>query len=203
MYCVILAAGKSKRIGKDKAFLKIGKETFISTISGKLKKFAKIIIVSNKNNFEKIKKELSGLTIIINKKYHLGQIYSVKLAIRYLIKNKINTPLMIHLIDQPLIRKSTYKKLISQYKKNTNKIIIPYTLNNDKKRKRGHPIIIPQLYFPLVLKAPYDIGLHWVTHHKEVRIKNVYVNDKNIIKDIDTIDDYRNMILYNYSYGYK
>jgi len=30
MYSVVLAGGKSKRIGKDKAFLKIGKKIFIS-----------------------------------------------------------------------------------------------------------------------------------------------------------------------------
>ncbi len=193
MYSVILSAGKSERMGRDKAFLKIDGEYFIVRIFKKLKDFSdKIIIVAGNHNYDKIKKLFPNQTVLLNADYELGQINSVKVAVKHIIENQIETPIMINLIDQPLIKKSTYKKITEAYKKNKNKIIIPYTKKEDGNFKRGHPIIIPQKYFKLILKAPYEKGLHWVTHHKKAELKNIFVKDKGIIKDFDTYKEYIN-----------
>ena len=191
MYSIILAAGKSKRMGVDKAFLEINGKSFIEIITEKLKDISKIIIVAGKHNFKKINNIYGNkFKIILNDNYKLGQINSVKLAVSYLIKNNIKESVMINLVDQPLIKKATYKKMILEHKKNKDKIIIPFTKIEKDKNKRGHPIIIPNTYFNLILKAPYDKGLHWVTHHKKVKVKDIYISDRNIIKDFDTYEDY-------------
>lgn len=193
MYSVILSAGKSERMGRDKAFLKIDGEYFIDRIFKKLDPFSdKIIIVAGNHNYDKIKKLFPNQTVLLNADYELGQINSVKVAVKHIIENQIETPIMINLVDQPLIKKSTYKKITEAYKKNKNKIIIPYTKKEDGSFKRGHPIIIPQKYFKLILKAPYEKGLHWVTHHKKVELKDIFVKDKGIIKDFDNYKEYIN-----------
>lgn len=195
MYSVILAAGRSKRIGRDKAFLKIKKRNFIDIIINKLKRISDdIIIVAGKHNYKKLKKH-TNYTVLLNSKYQLGQINSLKIAIKH-IRNKAMA-IILHLVDQPLIKQKTYKKLLLYYRKNTNKIIIPKVkvrIDGITRYKRGHPIIIPKNYFNLILKAPYDKGLHWVIHNKKAKIKEVIVKDKMILKDIDTKKDFIEII---------
>ncbi|NLH38491.1 MAG: nucleotidyltransferase family protein [Elusimicrobia bacterium] len=196
MISLILSAGKSKRMGSDKAFLKYANKTFIETIISKLKPVSdNIIVIAGKHNIKKIREMLSeDINVILNPDYKLGQINSVKVAVKYLLKNNIKEPIMVNLIDQPYIRKETYKKIVNFYKKNKKYIIIPKakisdSTSNNYFYKRGHPIIIPPEYFDLILKAPYDKGLHFVTHHKKAKVKDITVNDKMILKDTDTPEE--------------
>ena len=59
--------------------------------------------------------------------------------------------------------------------------------------KRGHPIIIPKIYWHLCFDGPDDKGLHWVTHHPEVKVLDLFVDDDNILKDFDTPEDYNRL----------
>ncbi len=190
---VILAAGKSKRIGRDKAFLLYKGKSFLENIIIKLKKItSNLIIICGIHNSKMIKKVAKRYKAFIttNTKYNLGQIYSVKLAVKTLKRKKIKMPLIIHLIDQPHIKEETYHKLIKAYWKNRCIIVPRYYIKEEKRYKRGHPIIIPPKYFKLLLKNPYNEGLHWLIHHKSVKVKDVSVEDKTVIEDIDTQDDY-------------
>ncbi len=196
IFSVILAAGNSKRMGKDKAFLKYKKSFFLKEIHKKLKKLSdEVIIVTNKKNYEKIKNLFPSSKVILNNKPELGQINSVKIASKYIMKSKEKAAIMINLVDQPLIKPKTYKILLQEFKNNNSKIIIPVIeiKNKEKRIKRGHPIIIPYKYLKLIIKAPYLKGLHWVTHHKNAKIKEIKVKDKGIIKDFDTPHDYKKL----------
>lgn len=196
MIGVILAAGKSSRMGKDKAFLKLNGKYFVNIIFKKIIPLTQhLIIVSNEKNYERFKKHFANKAVIIkNTITELGQIYSLKLAVKYIRKRKIKGPVILNLCDQPLIKESTYKKLKEEQRKNRDFLLIPAVKLNKTRIKRGHPVIIPQKYFDLVLKAPYDKGLHWVTHHPEVKVKNIIVKDKNILKDFDTRKEYQNFL---------
>jgi len=65
--CILLASGQSKRIGEDKAFLKLDGQTFLKTIVKKLyEKYDEIILSINKdeeiyqkNKHKKIKRQES------------------------------------------------------------------------------------------------------------------------------------------------
>ena len=57
MECVILAAGSSSRLGRDKALVDVGSQTLISWISRRLSgRVANITIVANDSNFVEISK---------------------------------------------------------------------------------------------------------------------------------------------------
>lgn len=196
MYLIILAAGKSKRIGGgDKAFLKYKDKTFIENIIEKISdKVKKILIVSGNHNYKSIKNKLnntSNIIIIKNTKYHLGQIYSVKLAIRYINENLKPDHIMIHLIDQPHIKRTTYLKMIKFFNSKKEVVIPAFFIKKENKLKRGHPVIIPKKYLNLVLKSPYSQGLHWFIHHKDVKTYNIILKDISVIQDIDTLHDFK------------
>jgi len=102
--------------------------------------------------------------------------------------------IMICLVDQPLIKEETYWKIASFSAENPDRIIIPKflkKLEGDQKYKRGHPIVIPQKFRKLCMIGALEKGLHWVTHHPDVEIKEIIVEDEGIIRDFDTMSDYK------------
>jgi len=103
---VILAGGKSKRFGKNKAFLKVGNKILINLIVDKMRKLSdELIIVTNTpEKFYYLNVKLSK--DIIKNKGPLGGIYTGL----YIAKNKsilviacdmpfLNTPLIKHIIS--------------------------------------------------------------------------------------------------------
>jgi len=209
---VILSAGKSKRMGSEKALLTYDGRRFIEIILSELRRFdfEKIIVVLGNHNEKKIRGEvdLGKAEILINSQNELGQIYSVKLAACHLLKTN-SRAFMLCLVDQPLVKKGTYGKIVDFFKENCDCIVIPKCLREARNQKseggelrrgkdpknhslykRGHPIIIPRVYWNLILETPAGESLHWVTHHKKVKVKDVIVDDSNILKDFDTPRDY-------------
>lgn len=73
---VILAGGKSSRMGEDKAFLQLGSRTMIEELISRLsERFAKLIIIAN--TIEKYRKfDLEVFSDIIPEKGPLGGIYT-------------------------------------------------------------------------------------------------------------------------------
>jgi len=194
---IILAAGQSLRMGSPKAILEYKGKKFIEIIISNLKYagIRDINVVLGKDKAEILKRwKPETEKIIFNDKPELGQIYSLRLALEKIDKKN---DFIISLIDQPLIQKETYKKLIDFFLINRDFIIIPKCLKNisitGKEYKRGHPIIIPYIYRDLCFKGPIEKGLHWVTHHNNVKVKELIVNDSGIIKDFDTPEDYLGM----------
>lgn len=127
MTAIILAGGKSIRMkGKDKAFLKMGKQTLINQQLKLLKKiFQKIIIVTNSPQKYRNFRQIKIVTDVIPYQGPLGGIYSGLLA----SSDKYNFVLAC---DMPFIKISLIKYLLA--KKKNYDIILP------KIEKRVHPL---------------------------------------------------------------
>lgn len=114
--CVILAGGKNKRIGQEKAFLKIGKKTIIEQQKDTLSKiFEEIIIVTNTlNSFKNIKAKV--VKDIVPASGPLGGLYS-GLA----VSSNIHSFLIG--CDMPFINLKLIKFMIKQI--GENDIVVP------------------------------------------------------------------------------
>ena len=138
-YCIILAAGNSKRYDKnsDKLFSRIYGSPLISyTLMNILKVFSKdkIFIVINKNLSSPKRLYLKTFT---NNELVLGgstRFKSLKNAIK---KFKTDVNILIHDAARPNIEKSLLSKLKSEIEKKNNKLVVPYTsIKNSLKLKR-------------------------------------------------------------------
>jgi molybdenum cofactor cytidylyltransferase len=190
---VILSAGNSERMGFPKAILEYKGRKFLEIIISSLKNIGikEINIVLGKDRELILNKiSLTDEKVIFNDKPELGQIYSLRLALE---KMDRKNDFMICLVDQPLIKESTYKDMADLFSENKDCIIIPKFLREDNSYKRGHPIIIPSIYRDLCLIGPIDKGLHWVVHNENVKVKELITNDRNVIIDFDTMNDYLNI----------
>jgi molybdenum cofactor cytidylyltransferase len=87
-FCIILAAGHSKRLGRPKSLIDINGEYLIKYIVNKLSKFhLEIIIITNTELFDEINKSFQSVKVIINKNPELGRTGSLKLGLNYCCTN--------------------------------------------------------------------------------------------------------------------
>ena len=184
---VILAAGEGSRMGAiPKALLRIQDKTFLEIISENLflSVRGKVFIVLGYYS-ELIKKELKfeKEIILINSEPERGQLSSLQTAIRHMPEEV--TAIMVTLADLPLIKLSTYMKLIESWSLNSDMIHVPMADN-----KRGHPVIFPKRFFKDLLLAPQEKGARSVVRNNPDSLIQVEVQDKGIFRDFDTIEDY-------------
>lgn len=188
MNLVILASGESKRFGKDKLamYLKDKKiYQYTKDLYSDIKELDTKVIVSSrlylKDEFERI-----GFLFIKNNFPEYGISYSIRLAMKELIKRKKSEDAtMFATADQPLLSRKSILSLIQYYYKN-NKGIVSLAYRD----KMANPKIFSAKYNKELLNINGDIG------GRQIIKKNIsdfsYLNIDNYLEvfDIDTKDDY-------------
>jgi len=187
---IILAAGKSTRMGEPKPLVRFGKLTFLETILQNFKNagIEDISIVLG-HKADQVAKELnlSPNDFIINKNYQFGQFSSVQTGVKNLQPNC--TGVFLALVDQPQIGSNVLAKLRKNFEENPDKIVIPTF-----KGKRGHPPVLPKWLFPEILtansatqKTSAIIHSHWdKVYELEIGYENILwnMNTKRDLKKI-------------------
>lgn len=187
---IVLAAGDSSRMGTPKALLKYGDKTFLELAAQGLRgaEIEDIYVCVGKHSKEIINSAKNlNLKFVINPRPEDGMISSLRCALKEAREGA--DAIMLSLVDQPLIKSEIYKNLLKTCKQHQGSIIIA-KYNN---KKRGHPIILPSNVFNLCYEGPLDLGLHWVTHHKDVTVTDMNTQDIAVITDVDTLEDYKKL----------
>lgn len=208
---VILAAGGSSRMGGPKALLEYGGRSFIETVRAALAEAGagRIIAVLGGHSGEILEKwKPDDVVFAVNPRPEDGQLSSLRTGLEAAPES--SEAVMICLVDQPAIAPRTYRDIIGFWAAHKDSIIIPRverlsspppatnhepraTSHEPRYYKRGHPVIIPAAYLRLCFEGPLEAGLHWVTHHPSAKVLDFDVDDKNIIRDIDTPEDYEKL----------
>ena len=186
---IILAAGNSERMGFPKAFLKWNKQyTFLEKICNDYTAFGceEIILVVNKNLSDRLLIEHLTLpenfSAIINERLELGRMYSLFLGIRKWNKQGF---CFVQNIDNPFVNTDTLKNIFEN--KNNDCTIVPVCDG-----KRGHPVLINKNIADRI-SALHDFNLTLKTLINECGITEVPVNDPEILHNINTPADYKNL----------
>ncbi|MFA6582870.1 MAG: nucleotidyltransferase family protein [Elusimicrobiaceae bacterium] len=188
--CIILAAGDSSRMGAPKALLEHEGRTFLCRICAAVAAAGvKDIVVVAGRHFEEIRRAAPGFgeRYVPNPAPEGGMISSVRAGLRAVPDNASGA--LIALVDQPAIAEDIFRIVAGAHEETPGDIIIPRYLG----KKRGHPIVLPRAVFPLCFAGPDNLGLHWVTHHASVTVRDIDFSDRSIISDIDTPEDYRKL----------
>lgn len=189
--CIVLAAGKSTRMGQQKLLMPFQKSTIIKTIAEKSinSNSAQTIVVVGSHKDE-IKEELRNFNVCLieNKQFEAGMLSSVQAGISAVDKD--SDGIIILLGDQPMISETIINRLITSFQKTNKGLIIP-TFNN----KRGHPVLIHSKYKKSIDTLNATIGLRELFLNNSHDILEIEVETDKILKDIDTQEDYiREMI---------
>jgi xanthine/CO dehydrogenase XdhC/CoxF family maturation factor/CTP:molybdopterin cytidylyltransferase MocA len=190
--CIILAAGKSSRMGQPKLLLPYGETTIIDTVIREaIRSEANHIIIVLGSEKDNISEHIRDYPLIIteNREFHLGMLSSVQCGFRALPEN--TDAVLILLGDQPMIPASVINDVINAYRQTEKGIVI--AAHNGK---RGHPILFDIKYKQEVEQLDSDHSLHNLTRKYPDDIYETEVDTPVILRDIDTIDDYNKELKY-------
>ena len=180
---LILSGGKSERMKQPKAFLKIGKKTFLEKIISEYLKINadKIVVVVNKNCFEKIEKTINEkIEFVENKFPEMGRFYSIKLGLNKMQKIDF---CFLQNVDEPFVDKKTLRKIISE--KNQHGYTTPVF-----KGKGGHPILISKNVISAVNNMK-DFNCNLQVLLENFNRRKIKVENEKILININNQKDYK------------
>lgn len=180
---IIMASGFGKRMGKNKLLLDYRGKTIIEHVilASKASVLHEIILVARDSGIINIGYE-NKVKTVLNNNADLGQSESIKLGI-----NNANSPdgYMFLTGDQPLITSDIINILVSRFKDNKNKIIVPLCSG-----KRNSPVIFPWDLAGELLELEGDRGGRDIINKYLERVEFVTVEKSELLMDIDTYEDY-------------
>ncbi len=179
---MVLTGGLSRRMGRPKALLAYEGSTFLSVILERLRPLGLgwLGVVTS----EELELSLN-LPVLVNPDPDRGQLSSLRLALKEVPSSGW---LMMVLVDHPGVQVDTYRRL-AEAASGPGKLWVPSFGG-----RRGHPVVFSRACYHDLLHGPLDQGARWVVgRHRDGRVE-VAVDDPEIHRDIDTPEDYQNLI---------
>jgi len=196
---VILAAGESTRMGRDKALLPwppsaagsatTTTETFLSaTIRLFFSHVDVVLVVAGKNEAALAPVVYAnGAALAVNPDPARGQFSSVRLGLQEVL-NRGRDAAMVTLVDRPPVQMKTIETLQSAFEQAITKrkwAVIP-----EYQGKHGHPILLGREMMEAFLKAPETSNAREVEHAHQSEIEYVPVDDPLVAANVDTPEQY-------------
>ena len=190
IHAVLLAAGRSERMGRNNKLLlnvdgiPLVRKSAINILNSNVTSMT--VVTGFDEN--KIVNALSGLNVnfVKNINFREGLSSSLKAG----LANITPTPsaVIICLADMPKIQPEHINQLIENFDPLKGwEICIP--TNNGK---RGNPVLIGSRFFPYIFETSGDFGAKQVMKQHSDKVVEVEIGTSDIHFDIDTQDEYEN-----------
>jgi molybdenum cofactor cytidylyltransferase len=194
---VILAAGESSRMGRDKALLPWppqgpgyppSSETFLSSAIRSLAFSTDFVIVVAGANEATLAPIVYGIgaSIVANPDPSLGQFSSLQIGINEVL-NRGRDAAIITLVDRPPARVVTVEKLRTSFANAAEGIwaVVP-----EYSSEHGHPYVIGRELMTVFLEAPASANARDIEHANPQHIQYVAVDDPFVAMNVNTPEDY-------------
>jgi molybdenum cofactor cytidylyltransferase len=189
---VILAAGKSARMGEAKQLLRLGESTVLGQTVAHVRAASldEVVIVlgaSAEAVREQLPTEVPGeLRVVVNPEYKTGMAGSLRLGLSAL-GSDVEAALIV-LGDQPFVRPATIDRIIEKYRRTGAQIAIP-----TREGTRGNPVLLDRSVFAEVMALEGDVGCRAIFAKHTEGIVYVEVDDPGVLMDIDSREDYERL----------
>lgn len=174
-------------MGRPKALLPIAGVRFIEHIVSALRQtqVSRIVVVLGHNAGEiREKIEHLGVTILINPDYKLGQLSSLRVAIRAVSGPDVEG-ILVHLVDHPYVSSRLVDSMIERFRASKKLIVVP-----KYRGRRGHPVIFASALFRELLEAPLEQGAKAVVRAHAADTLEIDTDEEGTVIDIDTPEEY-------------
>ncbi len=196
---MILSAGASSRMGRDKALLPwppvasgsnaAGSETLLSTAIAALSPFTEAVVVVAGNNVDLVTPVIAsaGASIVRNPAPERGQFSSMQVGLREVLARGYEAA-MITLVDCPPLCPASMEKLSHSFDQavaNGKWGVAP-----EHEGKRGHPLIASRELIDAFLAAPVSSNAREIKRAHAELIEFVTVADSFLSMDVNTPWEY-------------
>jgi molybdenum cofactor cytidylyltransferase len=188
---VILAAGVSSRMGRDKALLPWHNSTFLSAAIRSLQSVTELVIVVagvNEANLEPIVNAEAAF-VVRNPNPELGQFGSLQCGLREVL-NRGRDAAIVTLVDRPAPSPQTVDQLKDAFVSGNDALwaVVP-----EHAGRHGHPIVVGREMIEAFLRAPAASSAREVEHAHQQHVAYLAVGDPAVVANVDTPEDFENL----------
>ncbi len=187
---IVLAAGRSTRMGRLKATLPVdGRDSFLTRIVRTLGEAGVervIVVLGHEAPLLSEHLRSAGLSpdIIVNEHFDAGQFSSLLTGLNALDEAAVEAVLLM-LVDAPLVSPATVRAVIERYRATDAPVVRPVRGDD-----HGHPVLIARSLFPALRRADPARGAKPIVRGHVSAAGDVPVNDDGAFMDIDTPEEY-------------
>jgi len=189
---ILLAAGRSRRMGTQKLLLPFAGTTVVRHVAKQVRAAAglgPVVAVVGGADASDVAAALArlNLTIVENPDPDGDMLSSLRCGLRALPGECAAA--VVALGDQVAVRAAVIDALIASRAAGRGGIIVPAHAG-----RRGHPVLIPRPYFPELLAGYDGVGLRGLLAAHAHDVYELAVADPGVLADVDTPDDYRRAV---------
>ncbi|HEX7285807.1 MAG TPA: nucleotidyltransferase family protein [Candidatus Angelobacter sp.] len=190
---VILAAGASSRMGRDKALLPWRDGTFLSAAIATLQPETDLVLVVVGKNQTELAPVIyaNAAFMVVNPNPEQGQFSSLRLGLQEVLDRGRDAAL-VTLVDRPAPRAETVAQLKSVFMAAGDQTwaVVP-----EHSGKHGHPIVIGREMISAFLAAPASSTAREVEHAHQDHMLYVTVDDSLVAVNVNTEEDFEKLRL--------
>ena len=198
---LILAAGESSRMGRDKALLPwppnahaqgLSSGTFLSAAIKSLTLSTDFVLVVAGQNDAALAPVvyINAAWMVVNPDISRGQFSSLQVGLREILNRGRDTAI-ITLVDRPPASGATVQKLREAFEAAPDRV---WGLVPEFSGKHGHPFIAGRDLIERFLREPVTGNARDVEHRYQGHIQYAAVDDPNVGLNINTPEDYAELI---------
>ena len=197
---LILAAGDSSRMGRDKALLPWppaagqapSSETFLSAAIRSLSKATEFVLVVVGKNEAALAPIIyaDGASLVVNPDPNRGQFSSLQVGLHEVL-NRGRDAAMVTLVDRPPVRTTTIQTLRDAFEAADQNIwaVVP-----EFSGKHGHPYLVGREMMEAFLRVPATSIARDIEHENQQHIRYLPVDDPLVAMNINTPEDYAGLL---------
>jgi molybdenum cofactor cytidylyltransferase len=185
---VVLAAGRSRRMGQPKMILPWGDTTVIGRVVGVLHQAAiqRVVVVTGGAR-RQVEAALSGsaVKLVFNPRFAQEEmLVSLQLGLRAL-ENDAAAALVV-LGDQPQIKVEVVQLILDRYRARQAPLVVP-----SFQMRRGHPWLVEHRLWKSILELRSDCTIRDFLNQCADQIDYLMVDTSSVLQDLDTPKDYQ------------
>jgi molybdenum cofactor cytidylyltransferase len=192
---IVLAAGRSSRMGRAKATLPLdGGDSFLTRI---VRTFLEagvddvIVVVGHDADAIVSHFAASGLParFVVNPEYDRGQLSSLVAGLGMVDRPGVAAAL-VTLVDVPLVSAATVRAVIDRYRRTQAPVVRPTSGT-----RHGHPLLIDRSLFDALRAGDPAAGAKPLVRAHASPAGDVEIADEGAFTDVDTEEDYRKTLI--------